>query len=97
MGEQLTVDDNAVLFEFLKVDLELAMTFVEIAMSPTSAERTARCRAAARKAYDTVLRMMNRAKLSKAEAAEIQERLAKLESVLSALDQRGKGQAAGVS
>ena len=44
----------------------MAMTFIEIAVSPNSAERTARCRGEARKAYDTVLRMMNRVDLSRA-------------------------------
>jgi hypothetical protein len=79
MGERPTADANAVMLEFLKIDLDMAMTFIEIAVSPTSAERTARCRGEARRAYDTVPRMMNRIDLSQAEAGEIQKRLAKSE------------------
>jgi len=44
----------------------MAMTFIEIAVSPDGAERTAWCRGEARKAYDTVLRMMNRVDVSRA-------------------------------
>ena len=41
MGERPTADANAVMLNFLKVDLDMAMTFIEIAVSLNSAERTA--------------------------------------------------------
>lgn len=85
MNEQLIRDANAVMVEFLRIDLDLAMTFIEIAASTTGAENIARCRSAARKAYDTVLRMANRVDLSPTEAAEIQKGLAKLKFALQRL------------
>ena len=53
--------------------------------SPSSAERTARSRGEVRKAYDTLLRMMNRVDLSRAEVDEIHERLAKVKAALQGL------------
>ena len=68
--------------EFLKLDLELGLTFAETSAGTTSIERAARGRFAGRKAYDIVLRMIKRVDLSEEEAAELQELLARLKFAL---------------
>ena len=82
MDKRTTGDANEAMVEFLKADLDLAMTLVEIAASASEAERMERCYGDARKAYDTIRRMMNHVDLSKAEEAYILERLAKLKATL---------------
>ena len=78
---------NAAMVRFLKLDLDMAMTFVDIAERAASNERAARCLSEARKAYDTVLRMINSVDLSNPERTELQKRLATLKSTLQRLGQ----------
>ena len=49
--------------EFLKVDLEMARTFLFTARQTADVARQERNRKAARRAYDTVLRLLERVKL----------------------------------
>jgi len=73
------------MLEFLQTELRMALTFADVASRTSVAARSERSRKEARKAYDTVLRMMNRVKLLPAETAELEERLAALKSELRRL------------
>ena len=68
---------NQTIVESLKLDLELALTFMEASACTPEIERTARSRVAGRKAYDTVQRMIKRVDLSEEESTGLQERLAR--------------------
>lgn len=55
---------NRASVEFLKTDLETALTFVQIARQTTDASRRRRTCRAARKAYDTLERFVRKVDLS---------------------------------
>ena len=67
-----TVDDllasrermNRASAEFLKIDLETALTFVKIARQSRDDVRKKRNCKAARRAYETVLRLINKVELN---------------------------------
>jgi len=64
--------------EFLKLDLELGLTFSGIALQAQDSERRARTRQLSRKAYDTVLRLMHRVKLTDEDAQSLARNLIRL-------------------
>jgi len=76
---------KAVMLQFLKVELDIATTFVESAKAASSLEVRKRKCNEARKAYDTVARMINRVTLSSAEAALLHYRLTVLKTTLQQL------------
>jgi type IV secretory pathway TrbF-like protein len=71
--------------QFLKVDVATALTFANTALQADDPEKKRRNRASARKAYDTVVRMMKKLKLSASDAEEIQQGLQRLKSELVTL------------
>jgi hypothetical protein len=73
---------KSVMLEFLKVELDIGTTFVESAKTASSREHRLWRHGQARKAYDTVARMMNRVTLSAAEADFLSNRLAALKIAL---------------
>jgi len=69
---------NKVSTDFLKLDLETALTFTQLASQARDRDKRERNRHAARKAYDTVLHLIDRVTLSDAEASFFQGKLAQL-------------------
>lgn len=68
--------------DFLKVDLETALTFTSLALQAKDHEKRERNRKAARKAYDTVVHLMGRVTLNEAETSFFKEQLEHLRSNL---------------
>ena len=79
---------TAAMLQFLKTELDLGMTFAQIAGTKVSREKQQWNVAQARKAYDTVLRMMGRAPMSAGEASLLQSRLTVLKAALEQLGER---------
>ena len=71
--------------DFLKVDVETALTFTSSAMNAESARKKDRNRKAARRAYDTVVRLAKKVDLTDAEAHTLDRGLKKLKEDLRAL------------
>lgn len=71
--------------EFLKIDLETALTFVKIArQTPDDVRKKRNCRAA-RRAYETVMRFIPKVELNPQDAQVITLALNQLRSDLEAL------------
>lgn len=68
--------------EFLKVDLQTALTFTGIALRTTSGEKKQRNLRAARKAYDSIGRLLQKTELEEAEAHELNRDLQRLRAEL---------------
>jgi hypothetical protein len=71
--------------DFLKIDLETALTFCDIARKTDNQERQQRNRRAARKAYDTVLRFMRKTPVSAADSRKLESTIQRLKSELESL------------
>lgn len=71
--------------EFLKLDIQTALTFLTIARQTQDDTRQQRNLRSARKAYDTVLRLMDRVILSDEDARIVKSGLERLRSELSGL------------
>lgn len=71
--------------DFLKIDLETAFTFVKIAKQAGDRVRRERNRAAARKAYETVLRFLNKVETGDEDLRLITGALGQLRSELEIL------------
>ena len=76
---------NRVNVDFLKVDLKTALTFSEVALKTDDPVKRRRNCNAARKAYDTILRLMPKVALTEAEADLLTDNLARLKSELQSL------------
>ena len=73
---------NRAAVDFLKVDVETALTFLFSARNTDDKARQKRNRKAARRAYDTVTKLMRRVKLSDQDARTIIVGLEQLRSEL---------------
>lgn len=71
--------------EFLKIDLETALTFLKIARDTNDRARKERNCRAARKAYDTVAKLVAKVKLNSEDERIVTEGLQKLQKELEAL------------
>lgn len=78
-------ETNRVGAQFLKLDLQTAFTFVAIAREAPDDARMMRNRMAARRAYDTVLKLAGKIDLSREDAREITRSLTQLRSELRGL------------
>jgi len=76
---------NRVSVDFLKTDLETALTFVKIARQTRDDLRRKRNCRAARKAYDTVAKFVTKVDLSAESVRMVRLRLAELKKELEAL------------
>lgn len=75
--------------QFLKIDLDIALTFVKIALSShKDHDKRARNQANARKAHDTVIHWKDRLEISQPDALEIEAKLQKLRAALEELGER---------
>jgi GAF domain-containing protein len=71
--------------DFLKADIEVALTFAGIARAADNSKERERNRRAARKAYDTAVRMIGRVDLTDHDARVLGRSLARLKSELRGL------------
>ncbi len=92
-AEKPTVDEilssrarvNQASTEFLKIDVETALTFVKIAQRTRDEVRKQRNRRAARKAYETVIKFMERVELRTEDMRILARGLKQLRSELQSL------------
>jgi hypothetical protein len=83
---QLRSDLNTNAVAFLKIDLDIALTFAEAALhARRGSEKKFRNQANAFYAYDTVLRLRELLTLTQEDAREIEKRLNRLQSALKQL------------
>jgi len=83
---QLRSDLNTNAVAFLKTDLDVALTFAEIALhAGDDLEKKIRNQANALYAYDSVLRLIERVTFTQADAGEIEKRLKRLRTALEQL------------
>ena len=75
-------------FEFLLTDIDTALTFMDVAESTDKADIRKRNYANARRAYDTVVRLMQNLSLDDTEEAELAEKLALLKLRLQSVGQQ---------
>ena len=71
----------------MRVDCDIALTFVSIALEEGDPERRRRTAETARKAYDTITRMWEGIKFGEAERRELEDKLGRLKSQLERLGQ----------
>lgn len=71
--------------EFLKIDVNAALTFLHVARQTTDKIQRERSQRAARKAYETVLRLMKRVQLSREEEQVLKRKLEQLKNELEGL------------
>jgi hypothetical protein len=76
---------NRTTIEFLKVDLETGLTFATIARQASNDHGMQRNRRAARKSYNTVIKMMPKTDLSSQDQAWIEQGLSRLKTELERL------------
>ena len=76
---------NAVGVDFIRNDLETALTFAQIAKRSHEAEKTVRNRRNARRGYNTVVRFLTRTTLTADQQQDIDEKLDRLRSALAEL------------
>ena len=68
--------------EFLKVDVVTGLTFAKAALDSRDEDKKLRNQKSARKAYDTIVRMLNKITPSKADAQQLHENLQQLKNDL---------------
>ena len=73
---------NRAATEFLKIDMEMGLMFVDIARRTHDAARKQRNHRAAWKAYDTVLKLIRKVELSEGNATHLMQGLDRLRSEL---------------
>jgi len=71
--------------DFLKVDVQTALTFTGIALQATDPVKRQRNQRSARNAYDTVLRLIGKVQLSESDARVLGSNLERLKSELREL------------
>jgi chemotaxis regulatin CheY-phosphate phosphatase CheZ len=83
----LTQRQKVLRSEFVNVELDLAITFCEIAASTNDAEKNERNMAHARKAYKAAMHFMRTTDASEPLKTQIDEKMKRLQSLLSELQQ----------
>jgi hypothetical protein len=73
--------------DFLRIDSQVALTFSGIALAATDKETRRRALTVARKAHDTVLRLMNRFELTHSQREKLDSNLQRLQTELRSLGQ----------
>lgn len=68
--------------EFLKVDVATGLTLAKAALTTGSAEKRERNQKSARKAYDTIVRILNKITPTEADAKELNDSLDELKANL---------------
>lgn len=75
-------DPNALKVDFIKADLDVALTLTQIARQTNEREKAMRNQHNARKCYDAVLEYLGAASLDRHEQIQIARKLALLKSAL---------------
>jgi len=70
---------------FLKLDVEMGLTFCGLALQTRDSEKRARTQRAARTAYDTVLKLMERVRLNDDQVQWLERKLHRLKCELLTL------------
>jgi hypothetical protein len=83
-GEQL----NATNVDFLKIDVETALTFTGLALETDNEEKKQRNRKNARKAYDAILRLWGNVTFTPSEEAHMHEKMGILKNDLELLGEK---------
>ena len=76
---------NQACADFLKIDIAMGLTFSGIALRTQDSAKERRNRESARKAYDTVLKLMERVTLTRDDARILAHNLQRLKSELVSL------------
>src|SRR5262249_19038996 len=76
---------NAVTADFLKVDVETALTFSGMALETDNPEKRERNRSNARKAYDTICRFSKKVQFTREQEIYISEMMVRLKDHLEQL------------
>ena len=84
IGQQL----NATNADFLKVDVETALTFTQMALDTDNQEKRDRNRGNARKAYDTISRLRERVVLTPAQEKHLNKQMQRLTRELTELGEK---------
>src|SRR5262245_44385080 len=74
--------------DFLRIDSEIALTFSRIAAQTSNLEKKKRLTQAARKAYDSIMRLRSNLELSEAESNKLDANLQRLKGELQKLGDR---------
>ena len=91
LGEQLSAvgrQFNDTSADFLRIDVETALTFTGLALTTDNQEKKKRNRKNARKAYNTVLHLLPRVTFTPSGQARLQDMLARLKKELVQLGER---------
>ncbi|HUB34784.1 MAG TPA: hypothetical protein VMA31_17235 [Bryobacteraceae bacterium] len=88
MSDSPFEDSNRIGAEFLITDLDIALTFLDVAQISANEETIRRNRAHARRAYDTVLHLLTKLEIDARQRQTIGERLSKLKARLEAVGYR---------
>ena len=83
-----SADLNTTGVSFLKIDLDTALTFTEIALQAEDAEKRKRNRHNARTGYDTLMRLLPRVTPMRADAEILAEKFDRLKANLQKLGER---------
>ena len=79
---------NRAATEFLKIDLETALTFLNIARQAHDSARKERNRRAARKAYDTVIKLIGKVELNDLDRQTVTDGLLQLRRELETMGEQ---------
>ena len=91
LTQQLTTtgqQSNAMNAEFLRIDVETALTFSGLALQTNNKEKLLRNRRNARRAYDTILRLWHRVTFTPSEEGYMHEMMGRLKNDLELLGER---------
>lgn len=84
--QMLLIDQaNRAMVEFLRIDVQFALTFSDIALSSTDFAKRERATKIARRAYDTILRLRATVWMTDVEAEKLASNLQRLNVELEAL------------
>ena len=83
-GKQL----NSTNVDFLKIDVETALTFTGLALETDNQEKKERNRKNARKAYDTIRQLWNKVTFTPSEETFMHEKLGRLKNDLELLGEK---------
>jgi hypothetical protein len=78
-------ESNQVSIDFLKIDLQTALTFSALALQSPEGEKKSRNQHNARRGYDTILRLIEKVYLSDSDAKSLGGQLLRLKSELEQL------------
>ena len=81
-AKELEASFNATRCEFIRVELDLGITFCEVAASSTDQEKVRRNKKHAQEAHEAAIRFLSKSRLSEPMKQEIQGKVDRLESLL---------------